>query len=88
MSDSARERIDIAFVRARTGMSHVSDPDALTEFTSGRGVFDVDPHCRKLDTFVEKHRIEAIITSEDLLPCADPRELSSVDRPIVTSPKK
>jgi hypothetical protein len=65
-----REASDIAFVRARTGMHHVSDPEALAAFTDGRGVFDVDPHCRKLDAFVAKHKVEARLESEDLLPPA------------------
>jgi hypothetical protein len=50
-----RLAMDIAFVRARTGIAHVSDPDALAAFSDGRGVFDVDPDCRKLDAFVAKH---------------------------------
>src|SRR5580692_9636627 len=68
MSSTEQEAIDIAFVRARTGMVHVSDPKALAAFTDGRGVFDVDPHCRKLDTFVAKHKLSAVLASEDLLP--------------------
>jgi hypothetical protein len=63
-----REAADIAFVRARTGMHHVSDPEALAAFSDGRGVFDVDPHCKKLDAFVAKHKLEALLESEDLLP--------------------
>ncbi len=65
------EARDIALVRAQTGMLHVSDPDALAAFTDGRGVFDVDPHCRKLDAFVAKHRWDALIDSEELLPGVD-----------------
>ena len=68
MSSTEQEATDIAFVRARTGMVHVSDPEALAAFTDGRGVFDVDPHCRKLDTFVAKHKLECRLDSEDLLP--------------------
>jgi hypothetical protein len=63
-----RVAMDIAFVRARTGMAHVSDPDALAAFADGRGVFDVDPHCRKLDAFVAEPDLEARLESEDLLP--------------------
>jgi hypothetical protein len=64
------EAVDIAFVRARTGMHHGSDPEALAAFSDGRGVFDVDPHCRKLDAFVAEHKLEALLESEDLLPPA------------------
>jgi hypothetical protein len=66
-----REASDIAFVREQMGIPHVSDPDALAAFTDGRGVFDVDPHCRRLDAFVTKHKLEAHIESEDLLPGTD-----------------
>jgi len=67
-----RELLDIAFVRSRKNIPHVSDTNALDAALDGRGVFDVDPHCRKLDAFVAKHKIEADIYSEDLLPCANP----------------
>jgi hypothetical protein len=67
-----REVLDIAYVRLRTKSAHVSDEDALTAFSDERGVFDVDLHCRKLDAFVAKHRLEADILSEELLPCANP----------------
>lgn len=40
--------------------------------SDGRGIFDVDPHCRKLDAFVAEYKIEADIYSEDLLPCPGP----------------
>jgi hypothetical protein len=73
------EAADIAFVRAKTGLLHVSEPGALAAFTDGPGVFDVDPHCRKLDAFVEKHQLEARIESEDLLPGVDP---ASENRPV------
>jgi hypothetical protein len=63
-----QEMVDIAFVRRRTGMAHVFDSDALTAFSDGRGVFDIDPHCRWLDAFIAKHKLEARIESEDLLP--------------------
>ena len=66
-----QEAADIAFVREQTGIFHVSDPDALAAFIEGRGVFDVDVHCRKIDAFVAKHRLEAHIESEHLLPRAD-----------------
>ena len=72
MSANTREAIDVRFVRARRSMTHVSDPDALAAFSTGSGVFDVDPHCRKLDAFVDRHKLDAIIESEDLLPCANP----------------
>jgi hypothetical protein len=50
---------------------HVSDDeDALAAFPDGRGVFDVDLHCRKLDAFVAEHKMDANIYSEDLLRCA------------------
>ena len=64
--------LDIAFVRGRTDALHVSDQDALAAFSDGRGVFDVDPHCRNLDAFIEEHKIDARIYYEDLLPCANP----------------
>ena len=67
MGSAGQEATDIAFVRARTGMVHVSDPEALAAFTDGRGTFDVDPHCRKLDAFVAKHKLECRLASEDLL---------------------
>jgi hypothetical protein len=59
-------------VRPRKTIPHVSDKNALDAALDGRRVFDVDPHCRKLDAFVAKHRIEADIYSEHLLPCANP----------------
>jgi hypothetical protein len=62
------EARDIAFVRAKTGLLHVSETGALAAFTDGPGVFDVDPHCRKLDAFVAKYKLKARIDSEDLLP--------------------
>ena len=70
---------DIAFVKARTGMVHVCDPEALAAFTDGTGVFDVDLRCRKLDAFVAKHKLEYRIESEDLLPSLDS---SSENRPV------
>jgi hypothetical protein len=73
---------DIAFVKARTGMVHVCDPEALAAFTDGTGVFDIDIHCRKLDAFVAKHKFEPyqyLIEQEDLLPSLDP---SSENRPV------
>jgi hypothetical protein len=73
MEPDMRETLDIAYVRCRTNSAHVSDEDALAAFSDGRGIFDVDPHCRKLDAFVAKHRIEVEIYSEALLPCADPQ---------------
>jgi hypothetical protein len=79
MDGSTREMIDVAFVRARMGMTYVSDPDALAAFSDGTGVFDVDPHCRKLDAFVADNELEAIIDSECLLPCANPQ---SEKRPV------
>jgi len=74
-----QEAKDIAFVRAHKGMVHVSDPEALPAFTDGRGVFDVDLHGRKLDAFVEKHKLEYRIDSEDLLPGINS---SSENRPV------
>ncbi len=68
MARSEREMMDIACVRETTGMAHVFDPDALTAFSDGRGVFDIDPHGRWLDAFIAKHKLEARIESEDLLP--------------------
>lgn len=67
-----REAADIKYVRQRTGMIPVSDPEALAAFSDGPGVFDVDPHCRKLDGFVEKHNLQAEIWSEALLPAMGP----------------
>jgi hypothetical protein len=66
-----REMLDIAFVRRRTNIPHVGDENALDSLLEGPGVFDVDPHCRKLDAFVAKHQIQADIHSQDLLPCAN-----------------
>jgi hypothetical protein len=79
MSGNEQEEIDIAIVRAQTGMLHVSDPEALAAFTDGRGVFDVDPHCKKLDAFVAKYKLEYRLDSEDLLPSLDS---SSERRPV------
>ena len=67
-----REMLDVAYVRRRKSAAQVSDEDALTAFSDGRGVFDVDLHCRKLDAIVAKHELEADIYTEDLLPCANP----------------
>jgi hypothetical protein len=72
LQSDTHEMLDIAYVRRHTKSAHVSDEDALTAFSDGRGVFDVDLHCRKLDAFVAKHRLEADILSEELLPCANP----------------
>jgi len=66
-----REMLDVAYVRRQTDAAHVSDENALTAFSDGRGIFDVDRHCRKLDAFVAEHKLEADIYSEDLLPCAN-----------------
>ena len=68
-----REMLDIAFVRRRMKIPHVSDKDALAALLDGRGVFDVDLHCRKLDAFVAKRKIDANIYSENLLPRANPQ---------------
>jgi hypothetical protein len=73
------EAADIAFVRAKTGLVHVSEAGALAAFTDGPGVFDVDPHCRMLDAFVERHKLDAVIESEDLLPGINP---TSENRPV------
>lgn len=59
MKPDLREMLDIAYVRRKTNTAHVSDEDALAAFSDGRGVFDVDLHCRKLDAFVARHKIEA-----------------------------
>lgn len=78
MSSTSQDAIDIqgakdvAFVRARTGMVHVSDHEVLSAFTDGRGVFDVDLNCRKLDAFVAHHKLEYRMDSEDLLPGGRP----------------
>jgi hypothetical protein len=74
-----RAAADIAFARARTGLLHVADPGALAAFTDGPGVFDVDPHCTKLDAFLNDHKLEAYIESEDLLPGID---AASENRPV------
>jgi len=71
MEPDTREMLDIAYVRRQTNSAHVSDADALAAFSDGRGVFDVDLHCRKLDAFVAKHKIEANIYCEEFLPCAN-----------------
>ncbi len=68
MADSERERIDIAFVRKQVGVPHLSDPDALVAFGDGRGVFDGDPHCRKLDAFIATNKLDAVIESDVLHP--------------------
>jgi hypothetical protein len=68
----AREAIDVAFVRRRTGMVYVQDADALAVFESGEPVFDVDLHCRNLDAFVARHKPDVVIESENLPPCANP----------------
>jgi len=68
MSSAQQEAIDIAFVRARTGTLHVPDPQALAAFTDGRGVFYVDPHCKKPEASAAKHNLEARFDSENLLP--------------------
>jgi hypothetical protein len=73
MALDRREILDIAYMRRRTKSAHVSDEDALTAFVDGRGVFDVDLHCRKLDAFVAEHKFEADIECEELLPCANPQ---------------
>jgi hypothetical protein len=73
MKPDAREMLNIAYVRRRTSSAHVYDEDALVAFSDGRGVFDVDQHCRKLDAFVAKYKIEAEIYLEELLPCANPQ---------------
>jgi hypothetical protein len=67
-----QEAKDIAFVRAHKGMVHVSDPQALSAFTDGRGVFDVDLHCRKLEAFMANHKLHYRIDSEGLLPGGRP----------------
>jgi hypothetical protein len=72
LGPNRREMIDVAYVRRLSNAAHVSDEDAITAFSDGRGVFDVDLHCRKLDAFVAKHKLEADIYTEDLLPCANP----------------
>jgi hypothetical protein len=56
-----REMLDVAYVRRQKNAAHVCDEDALTAFCGGRGVFDVDLHCRKPDAFVAKHKLEADI---------------------------
>jgi len=68
----AREAIDVAFVRRRMGVCYVRDAAALEVFESGEPVFDADPHCRNLDAFLAKHKLDAVIQSENLLPCANP----------------
>lgn len=73
MEPDMREILDIAYVRRQTNSAHVSDEDALAAFSDGRGVFDVDLHCQKLDAFVAKHKIEADLYSEEFLPCANPQ---------------
>ena len=73
MKPDVREMLDIAYVRRQTNNAHVSDEDALAAFSDGRGIFDVDLHCRKLDAFVAMHKIEPDIYCEELLPCANPQ---------------
>ncbi len=79
MTITGQEAADIAWVRAQTGRVHVSDREALEAFTEGRGVFDVDLHCRKLDAFIAKHKLQARIESEDLLPGENP---DAASRPV------
>jgi hypothetical protein len=73
MGQDTSEMLDIGYVRRLTNSAHVSDEDALAAFSDGRGVFDVDLHCRNLDAFVANHKIEAEIYSQELLPCASPQ---------------
>ena len=69
---NVREALDIEVVRTQTQIRHVNDADALDAFSSGECVFDVDPHCRKLDAFVAKNKLQAQIETEEILPCANP----------------
>ena len=64
------EALDIAFVRSKLNIPHVCDSDATEAFSAGREVFDVDAHCRRLDAFIARNKLEADIWSEQLLPCA------------------
>jgi hypothetical protein len=73
MGLNTREMLDIAEIRRRTKAVHVSDEDVLTAFSDGRGVFDVDLHCRKLDAFIAKHKLEADIYTEELCPVPIPK---------------
>jgi hypothetical protein len=68
-----RETIDVEFVRRQTGLMHVLDAGALAAFEDGQEIFDVDPHCRRLDTFVDRHGLDAVIREAAMLPCANPQ---------------
>jgi hypothetical protein len=67
-----REILDVALIRRQLNYPHVCDEHALTALLDGREVFDVDPHCRRSDAFVDGNKLEADVWSEDLLPSADP----------------
>jgi len=73
MELDTREMLDIADIRRRTKAAHVSDEDALAAFSDGRGVFDVDLHCRRLDAFIAEHKLEADIYTEEILRCGNPQ---------------
>jgi hypothetical protein len=53
-----QEETDIASVRHWCKASHVEDPDALSAFNEGRGIFDVSPNGVKVDAFVSRHSLQ------------------------------
>lgn len=69
---NTQETLDISFIRRQLNIAHVGDDNALAAFSQGREIFDVDAHCRKLDAFVARNKLEAEIWSENLLPCGNP----------------
>jgi len=68
-----REMLDVAYVRRQKNSAHVSDEDALTAFCDGRGVFDVDLHCRKLDALWLSTSSKLIFTVKTFCPVPTPR---------------
>jgi hypothetical protein len=75
-----REATDIQFVCVRTGMAHVDDPHAREAWLDGRAVFDVDPHCRKLEAWMEKNDVPGGFVCEELLPGGRPVYYTAVRR--------
>jgi hypothetical protein len=58
---SEREKWDIAGVRQWCKSAHVDDPDALSAFHEGRGVFDVLLHAPKLERFISEHGLKDLV---------------------------
>jgi hypothetical protein len=75
-----REAADIKFVRQRTGMAHVDDPQARQAWLDGSAVFDVDLHCRKLEAWMERNDVPGGFVCEELLPGGRPVYYTAVRR--------